>query len=348
MKSFAGGQINNPVSQSILRSVSLLGQFKGRQLLYTRQTPQALEALRQTAIIQSAESSNRIEGVFASPARIQEIVAQQTTPQTRPEQEIAGYRDVLQTIHASYSHMPFSPNLVLQLHGDLYKYTATTGGRWKNADNEIIEQGPDGSRIVRFRPPAPWATPGAMEELHRCFLETQRSEATEPLLLIAAYVLDFLCIHPFLDGNGRMARLLTLLLIYQAGYEVGRYISLEKIVENSKESYYESLGLSSQGWHEGQHNLEPWTQYFLGVLIAAYREFEMRAGQMSSPRGAKTEMVLEAINRFPQTFRLSDLERACPSVTREMIRVVLNRLKSEGRVRAVGRGAGAHWLKIDG
>jgi len=345
MKSFQSGQINNPVSQTVLRSVRLLGEFKGRQSLHSQQTPQALDALRQVAMIQSTQSSNRIEGVIASLPRIQELVAQKTTPQNRPEQEIAGYRDVLQTIHASHEHMPFTPGIVLQLHGDLYKYTATIGGKWKSTDNEIIEQRPDSSRVVRFRPVEPWATPGAMDELHQLFKEEWRVEETEPLILIAAYVLDFLCIHPFLDGNGRMARLLTLLLLYQAGYGVGRYIGLEKIVEDSKESYYEALGKSSQGWHEGKHDLEPWTGYLLGTLIAAYREFEARVGTLSSVRGAKTEMVLEAFERMSPTFRLVDLERACPTVTRDMIRVVLNRLKSENRVVAVGRGAGAHWKK---
>lgn len=345
MKSFEGGQVRRPASQIIVRSIRLLGEFKGRQTLYIQQTPQALEALRQVAIVQSTESSNRIEGVVASPTRIQELVAQKTTPQNRPEQEIAGYRDVLQTIHSGYEHMPFTPGIVRQLHGDLYRYTSTEGGKWKSTGNEIIEQRPDGSRVVRFRPVEPWATPGAMDELHQRFGEEWRSEETEPLILIAAYILDFLCVHPFLDGNGRMARLLTLLLLYQAGYGVGRYISLEKIVEDSKESYYEALGRSSQDWHEGQHDLEPWTQYLLGTLIAAYREFEARVGTLSSARGAKTGMVLEAFERLPASFRLVDLERACPTVTRDMIRVVLNRLKSEGRVEAIGRGAGAHWKK---
>ena len=345
MKSFESGLIANPVSQITLRSVRLLGEFKGRQALYIQQTPQVLDALRQMAVVQSTESSNRIEGVMASLSRIQELVAQKTTPQNRSEQEIAGYRDVLQTIHASHAHMPFTPGLVLQLHGDLYKYTATVGGKWKSTDNEIVAQRSDGSRVVIFRPVAPWATPPAMEALHRQFGAAWRADQTEPLVLIAAYVLDFLCIHPFLDGNGRLARLLTTLLLYQAGYEVGRYVGLEKIIEDSKESYYEALGLSSQGWHEGAHDLEPWTQYLLGTLIAAYREFEARVGTLSSARGAKTEMVLDAFERLPTSFRLVDLERACPTVTRDMIRVVLNRLKGEGRAEAVGRGAGARWHK---
>ena len=345
MKSFEHGQIYRPASPVIVRSVRRLGEYKGRQALYAGQTPQRLAALRQAAVVQSTESSNRIEGVIASFSRIQDLVALKTTPQNRSEQEIAGYRDVLSTIHASHEHIPFSSSIVLQLHGDLYRYTATPGGKWKSSDNEIVERQPDGTRIVRFRPVAPWATPGAMNELHGRLEEEWRLDQAETLVLIAAYVLDFLCIHPFLDGNGRMARLLTLLLLYRAGYDVGRYVSLEKIVEESKESYYQALGRSSQGWHEGEHDLEPWTEYLLGTLLAAYREFEERVGALSSARGAKTAMVRDAFERLPSSFRLVELERACPTVTRDMIRVVLNRLKSEGRVEAVGRGAGARWLK---
>jgi len=346
MKSFEGGKVGaQPISQTVLQSVRVLGEFKGHQALYARQTPHVLDALRQAAIVQSTESSNRIEGVVASLGRIQAIVAHQSPPQGRSEQEIAGYRDVLNTVHSSHAHIPFTPNIVRQLHGDLYKYTTAPGGKWKSTDNEIVERAPDGTRVVRFQPTPAWATSGAMDKLHAQFNPLWKEGEVEPLLLIAAYVLDFLCIHPFLDGNGRLSRLLTLLLLYQAGYEVGRYIGLERIVEESKEGYYAALGRSSQGWHEGQHDLQPWTEYWLGTLLAAYRELEGRVETLSSARGAKTAMVLEAFARLPGEFRLTDLERACPHVTRDMIRVVLNRLKQEGRVQAVGRGAGAVWRK---
>ena len=346
MNSFENRKVGTqPISQIVLQSVRALGEFKGRQALYARHTPHVLDALRQAAIVQSTESSNRIEGVVASLGRVQAIVAHQAPPQNRSEQEIAGYRDVLNTIHSSYAHMPFTPNIVRQLHGDLYKYTTTPGGNWKSADNEIVERAPDGTRVVRFLPTPAWATSDAMDRLHESFNALWKEREVEPLLLIAAYVLDFLCIHPFLDGNGRLSRLLTLLLLYQAGYEVGRYIGLERIVEDSKESYYSALGRSSQGWHEGGHPLQPWTEYWLGTLLAAYRELEGRVASLSSVRGAKTEMVLEAFARLPHEFRLTDLERACPHVTRDMIRVVLNRLKREERVQAIGRGAGAIWRK---
>ncbi len=199
--------------------------------------------------------------------------------------------------------------------------------------------------VRHFMRPPDELTAEAMRALHESFSERWKTGEVEKLLLIPAYVLDFFCIHPFLDGNGRMARLLSLLLLYQAGYGVGRYVSLEKCVEESRESYYETLRASSQGWHQSRHRLLPWTEYFLGVLVGAYREFERRVGQVTQARGAKTEMVLEAVRRVPDGFRMVDLERLCPNVTRDMIRVVLNRLKKSGDVWCEGAGAGAAWRK---
>jgi Fic family protein len=283
-----------PITQALLQSVRRLGEFKGRESLYRSQMPQALETLRQAAIIQSAESSNRIEGVTAPPQRLRALMAEKTKPQDRSEQEIAGYRDVLNTIHGNHEGMRFTASLVLQLHRDLFKYTSTPGGRWKSTQNAIIEILPSGSKRTRFEPVAPHLVSEAMDLLHVQFTKFLEEAKIDPLILIPVYVLDFLCIHPFLDGNGRMARLLTLLLLYQAGYGVGRYISLERVVEESKESYYDTLYRSSQGWHEGRHTLVPWTEYFLGTMLAAYKEFENRVGILTDGRGAKTELVLEA------------------------------------------------------
>jgi Fic family protein len=334
-----------PITHNALRSIRLLGEFKGKQELFNRQTPQLLETLRQAAIIQSTESSNRIEGVTAPIERIKALVAKKTTPRNRSEQEIAGYRDALNTVHTSFADIPVTTNVVLQLHRDLYGYVESGGGRWKSVDNEITETLPDGTKFIRFKPVSAFATADAMERLHRALNASRNSGEFESLLLIPAYVLDFLCIHPFLDGNGRMSRLLTLLLLYQAGYEVGRYISLEKLVEKTKESYYEALNISSRGWHEGKHNLTPWMEYFLGLLIAAYREFEERVGMLTTARGAKTQMVLEAVRHLPATFRITDVEQACPQITRDLIRVVLNRLKVEGKITAERTGRGASWRK---
>lgn len=346
MKSFENHYLERlPITHNLLRTVRLLGEYKGKQELFTRQIPQALETLRQAAIIQSTESSNRIEGVVAPIERIKALIAQKTTPRNRSEQEITGYRDVLTTIHTDYANISLTTGIVLQFHRDLYGYSESIGGRWKSADNEIIEKLPDGTKMIRFKPVSAFATPEAMERLHAEFAPLWHGGQIEKLVLIPAYVLDFLCIHPFLDGNGRMARLLTLLLLYQGGFEVGRYISLEKLVEKTKESYYEALQRSSANWHEGRHDLLPWTEYFLGLLVAAYREFEDRVGMLATARGAKTQMVLEAVRSMPKTFRIADLEQACPQVTRDMIRFVLNRLKANGEIISAGAGRNAFWRK---
>jgi Fic family protein len=347
MNSFATGFIERqPIPQNLLRTIRLLGEFKGKEEMFKKQSPQALATLRQTAIIQSTESSNRIEGINAPRERIVQLVARKTKPRDRSEQEIAGYRDVLNTIHTNHAHMPFGVGLVLQLHRDLFKFTTEQGGHWKSSANEIAELRPDSTKFVRFAPVAPHLTEDAMRSLHDRFRELSEGNRIEPLVLIPAYVLDFLCVHPFRDGNGRMARLLSLLLLYQAGYEVGRFISFELIVEETKQGYYDSLYQSSQDWHEAKHSLLPWWEYFLGVmLLAAYREFEKRTGLLTTARGAKTAMVTDAIARLPDGFKMVDLERACPNVTRDMVRVVLNRLKTDKKIHCEGFGGAATWRK---
>ncbi|MBN3938876.1 Fic family protein [Nostoc sp. NMS9] len=347
MQSFEPGFIERqPITQNLLRTVRLIGEYKGKQELFKEQSPQVLETLRQAAIIQSTESSNRIEGITAPLERIKELVAEKTTPRDRSEQEIAGYRDVLTTIHTSYAHIPFTPGVVLQLHRDLYQFTVGEGGHWKSVDNVISETYPDGSKVVRFQPVPAYATPDAMQRLHEQFNRLFESEEIEPLLLIPTYILDFLCIHPFSDGNGRMARLLTLLLLYKADYEVGRFISLERIVERTKESYYDTLYQSSQNWHQGQHSLLPWWEYFLGVVVlSAYREFEQRVGLVSSVKGAKTAIVLDAISNIPGDFSIKDLQERCPTVGIDLIRRILRLERTEGRLECLGRGPDARWRK---
>jgi Fic family protein len=237
--------------------------------------------------------------------------------------------------------------VVLQFHRDLYRYAAGEGGKWKPADNTIEEVRPGGERVVRFKPVAAHATPEYMERLHEEFRKAWDRGEVERLLLIAAYVLDFLCVHPFHDGNGRMARLLTLLLLYQAGYEVGRYISLERVIEQSRESYYDTLHQSSAGWHEGKHDLIPWIEYFLGVVTAAYREFEDRAGTMTAARGAKTEMVLEAIRAMRGEFSIKDLRGRCPHVGIDLLRKILRGERKSGRLENLGRGPDARWRRVE-
>src|ERR1044072_9225689 len=340
MKSFAPGFLEKQrIPQNLLRTIRLLGEYKGKEDIFKQQSPQLLETLRHAAVIQSTESSNRIEGVVASHDRIVKIVQKKVKPANRSEQEIAGYRDVLNTIHANHANMKFSVNLILQMHRDLLKFTTEQGGRWKTTQNEIEEIGSDGKKSIRFTPVPPHLTEDAMRSLHEQFNKATQSHEFEPLLLIAAYVLDFLCIHPFRDGNGRMARLIALLLLYQSGFEVGRFISLETIIEDTRQSYYDTLHASSQNWHLGKHSLVPWWDYFLGVmLLGAYREFERRAGTLTTIRGAKTATVIDAIERLPRAFRMVDVERAAPNVTREMIRVALNRLKKENSGYCEGRG----------
>ncbi len=347
MKSLEPGFIERqPIPPELVKTIRLLGEYMGKEALFKEQSPQVLETLRQAAIIQSTESSTRIEGITAPPERIKALVEKKTTPTNRSEQEIAGYRDVLNIIHANAREMPFTPNIVLQLHRDLYKFMPDERGRWKNTNNEIIEKRPDGSIVVRFQPVPAHQTPEAMKTLHDRFNTLWDEGRYDPLLLIPAYLLDFLCIHPFRDGNGRIARLITLWLLYRAGLEVGRYIGLEKIVEDTRESYYGSLAQASHGWHEAKHTLLPWWEYFLGVmLLGAYREFERRTGVITTAHGAKTEQVLIAFEKLPPHFHYADLARACPNVSRPTIKRVLGRLRQEGKVECVKPGRDAVWKK---
>lgn len=348
MQSFEQTFFNQqPITQKLLQTIRLIGEYKGKQELYKQQAPQVLETLRQTAIIQSTESSNRIEGITVPLARIRKLVTERTTPKDRSEQEIAGYRNVLNTIHASYGYIPFTPNIILQFHRDLYQFSVGAGGCWKTTENLITATTTDGRQVVRFTPVAAYATSQAMQELHEKFNLFWHEGEMEPLLLIGSYVLDFLCIHPFLDGNGRMARLLTLLLLYQAGYEVGQFISLEQIVERTKESYYDALYQSSQNWHERKHNLLPWWEYFLGVmLLGSYREFEQRVGVIGGTKGTKTAMVLQAIESLSWEFSIRELQQRCPVVSVDLIRRILRQERDGGRIECVGRGVDARWRKL--
>jgi len=336
-----------PISHGLVQTIRLLGEYRGKHDLFVQQAPQVLDSLQDSARIESAESSNRIEGVTAPPERMKAILQKGGMPSNRSEQEIAGYRDVLATIHASYAYIPITTGIILQFHRDLYGFhTSSVGGHWKSANNEIAETHPDGSRVIRFTPTPAWQTPAAMEDLCDSFRGLKASGEFDTLLLIPAFVLDFLCIHPFLDGNGRMSRLLTLLLLYQAGYDVGRYISLERIVEQHKEGYYDTLGDASQEWHEGHHSLMRWWDYFLGViLLAAYREFESRVGVVTSLRGSKRELVIDVIRRLPPSFRFAEVERVCPDVSRPTIQRVFDELRRKGVLRSTGRGPLARWEK---
>ena len=327
-------------------TLNRLGEYRGKQDLFSKQTPETLESLQQVAIIESSESSNRIEGVTAPHDRIEALVLKSTSPKDRSEQEIAGYRDALALIHESARHMPLTVNVILQLHSMLYRYMPNEGGRWKATNNDIVERNPDGSiRRIRFKPLSPVATPPALEALAAGYKDAIDGQRKEPLVIVPLAILDFLCVHPFSDGNGRVSRLLTLLLLYHFDYQVGRYISMERIFEESKETYYETLERSSAGWHDGQHDPAPWMDYFWGVMLRAYREFEDRVGTIGLGKGSKTEQVRQIVSRRIGPFSISDIEADCIGVSRDMIRIVLRQLRDEGVIELQGKGRGAKWIR---
>jgi len=328
-----------------MAALQKLGEHKGKQDLFTAQTPEVLESMKQVALIESSESSNRLEGITAPHARIKAMVLREAAPRDRSEQEIAGYRDALALIHESAEHMAFSENIILQMHTLIYRYHASEGGKWKATNNEIVEKNSDGSiKRIRFVPVSAVETPASMAALSVGYRET--IEQYDPLIVIPLAILDFLCIHPFRDGNGRVARLLTLMLLYHFGYQVGRYISLERIFEESKETYYETLEASSQQWHEGEHNVMPWLNYFWGTLLRAYDEFAERVGSIQSGKGSKSELVRQAVMRRIKPFSISDIEGDCPGVSRDMVRLVLRQIRDEGVIESTGRGRGAKWKKL--
>lgn len=336
-----------PVTMDLLRRVARLEYARGQQDLHRTQMPELLDQLQTIATVESTESSTRLEGATAPRDRVEAVVLKDTAPRGRSESEIAGYRDALRMIHESAPHMRFSESTVRQIHQLLYRYLPQAGGNYKATQNDIVERAADGSVArVRFSPLSPVRTPGAMRDLvERYHLALDRGEVP-PLFLTALSVLDFFCIHPFADGNGRAARLLTLLLLYHHGFDVGRYISLERVIEESRETYYEALEASSRGWHEGPHDARPWLDYFLGVLTAAYDEFEERVSAIREGQGTKAEMVRAAVARRQAPFRISEVERELPNVSREYIRKVLNQLREEGALRLEGAGRGSKYVPM--
>ena len=321
-----------------------IAEAKGKQELFTRQSPQVLKALREMALIQSAESSNRIEGVTVDADRLRPLVLGNTRPRDRSEQEVQGYRLALNEIHTRHDKLPINAATLKHVHA-LCQSASGDAGQFKKLDNEVVELKPGVAPIIRFRCVKAKETPAAVDELCLLYRHALDQQNITPIIATAALVLDFLCIHPFRDGNGRVSRLLTLLALYQHGYEVGRYISLERLVEESKADYYENLNRSSQRWHEGRHEFTPWLNFFLAIIRRGYAEFEQRAGQVKSPRGAKTDLVQAAIEAQPGPFRVSDIQRACPGVSLDMIRQVLKNLRG-AKVECLGRGQSAQWRKL--
>ncbi len=329
-----------------LETLNRIGEYQGKQVLYAERLPEVLRTLRRVAQVESTESSNRIEGIEAPRRRIQGLVIEGTAPQNRSEQEIAGYRDALALVHDSADHMEPSANVIRQLHTTMYRYLPQPGGHWKTVDNEIVERDAAGALRVRFRPVTAVATPQAMDDLAAGLRRALLGEERPGLVVAPLAVLDFLCIHPFTDGNGRVSRLLTLLLLYRLGHQVGRYISLERITEGSKETYYEALEASSRGWHDGRHDAHPWLDCFWGVLLRAYAEFTERVGGLNLGAGSKAAVVREAVSRLVGPFALADLERQCPGISLATIKRELVAMRDEGLVLLDGRGRGARWRRV--
>lgn len=334
-------------TSSHLATLRRLGEFKGKQDLFSKKSKETLQVLKQHAIIESVESSNRLEQITAPYERIKSLVNKSTSPKNRSEQEIAGYRDALSLIHESYKYIDLSVNIIKQIHTMIYRHLPEDGGNFKMADNEIIERSPDGKTHVRFIPVSAVETPMAMDNLCQNYTYFLNNSNTDPLILFPLLILDFLCIHPFKDGNGRISRLLTLLVLHRHGYEVGRYISLERIFEESKEGYYRTLQKSSQNWHEAKHDPFPWMEYFWGVVIRAYKEFEERVAHIKDStggKGSKAEQIKFSIRNKTGPFSISDIEKDCPNISRDMIRHILRQFRDKGEIQTVGVGRNAKWL----
>ncbi|HEV8726078.1 MAG TPA: Fic family protein [Candidatus Binatia bacterium] len=321
-----------------------LGEARGKQELFTKQSPQRLKVLREHALIESAVSSNRIEGVTVDKARVATVIFGKSLLRDRDEEEVRGYRDALKLIHEQGAKLPISEQTIKKLHR-LMRGDISDAGKYKEEDSDIIEKYPDGRERVRFKAVAAAETSTYMKRVVGMWDRALRERWVHPVIALAAFNLDFLCIHPFRDGNGRISRLLVLLQSYHLGFEVGRYISIERLIEENKERYYETLEQSSQRWHEGEHDPWPYVNYLLYILKSAYREFEERVGKTTSPKGAKTELITAAIGRFGGTFRVSDIQRQCPGVSVDLIRRVLKNLRSSGRVKCLGRGQSAEWQR---
>ncbi len=322
--------------------VSYLAQIheqKGQQNLFVEAQKDVLSELLEIAKIQSTEASNRIEGIITTENRIKKIVMNKTTPRGRSEREIAGYRDVLNTIHENYNYIPVRSGMILQLHRELYKYSnSAIGGSFKNSDNIIAEELADGTKRVRFQPVPAWETPEAVESLCIAFQEALNDSELDSLILIPMFILDFLCIHPFNDGNGRMSRLLTLLLLYRSGYFVGKYVSLERLIADSKETYYDALQSSSFGWHDGDNDYLPFVRYILGIVIAAYREFSTRVDVLITRGLSKPERVRELVRGTTGPITKAQIMKQCPDISQKTVERALKELLNDEEIVKIGGG----------
>jgi Fic family protein len=333
-------EISIPVSTAWLLGSCM--EARGKQDLWMRQKPEVLEVLREQALIQSVESSNRIEGVTIPVDRLRPVVLGKVKPRDRSEGELAGYRQALDWIFSRKREVSVIPGVIQRLHAFAQGGFSGDAGDWKHRDNEIIEILPNGERKIRFVATSAKDTPKTMDALCRTYREACEDQRIPPLLIVATFVFDLLCIHPFRDGNGRVSRLAATLLLQAHGFQVPRYVSLERLVEQNKQDYYAVLAECSQGWHEGKNDLIPWWNYFLSVLRHAYKEFE-RQVESTKARPAKSDLVRQTILAQVEQFTLGDLAAQLPSASTQLIKKILAELKKQGKIRLVGRGRGARW-----
>ena len=330
--------INKTWDNEILGLVAQIHEYKGRQELYLKQQPAQLDRLIELAVVQSTEASNEIEGIRTTNTRLKQLCADKTTPRNRDEEEIIGYRDVLNTIHESYEYIPIRANVLLQLHRDLYKYSEKSiGGSFKNTQNYISATDSKGKSFILFTPLAPYETPEAIEKICESYNRLIDTQEVDPLILIPTFIHDFLCIHPFNDGNGRMSRLLTTLLLYKSGYVIGRYISLESKIAKNKVLYYDALSQCQQGWYEGAEDPSPFIKYLLRTVLAAYRDFEERLEIISGKLSAYDMVKTAALNKLGK-FTKADIMELCPTVGRASVENALKKLVEEGTLQRHGSG----------
>ena len=327
------------LTPDVVALLTKLHEYKVQQSLFIDSKAETVTQLLEIAKIQSTETSNKIEGVFTSDERLKKILNDKTHPRDRIEQEIAGYRDVLSMIDESYAYVPFKPNMILQLHQNLYKYSGTTSsGKFKVSDNIIAEVDGYSNKTVNFLPMEAWVTPQAVDDLCVAFESILKDDEADPLIIIPMAILDFLCIHPFSDGNGRMSRLLTLLLLYQAGYVVGKYISIEKLIEQSKETYADTLQQSSFGWHENENDYLPFIRYILGTVLKAYKEFFERTELITKKGVSKPDRVAVIIKNTLGKITKSEILEQCTDVSEVTVQRALAELLQNGDIIKIGGG----------
>jgi len=336
------------LTPDIVSMLTSIHEHKGKQGLYIEAHADVLTTLMEIAKVQSTGSSNAIEGIHTTDQRLKEIVRDKSAPRNRTEQEIAGYRDVLATIHESYDYIYPRPNIILQLHKQLYSFARSSiGGSYKNSDNYITETDTEGNESIRFKPVPAYLTVTAMDSLTEQFNKALEKGEHDPLLLIPMFILDFLCIHPFNDGNGRMSRLLTLLLFYRAGFIVGKYISIERLIESSKETYYEVLQNSSNGWHDNNSDYLPFIRYYLGVLQKAYHEFEERVIYLSQKGLSKPDRIKAFIDGKLGKVSKREIMEACPDISKVTVERTLTELVKSGYLLKISGGRSTAYAKAD-